>query len=112
MRREELAPYLLGQPFEPRQWISSQLNEARWIRTLGVVAGWPGHLWYCGIAYDESTFRDVTFDPDPRYHTKWHEMKALLDRHIPYPDFNDPVLKEAWKREFSERDPYDIYTSK
>ena len=106
---KSFAPYLLGKPFKSRQWISTQLNEARWIRTREWLLDGNAHLWYCGSAYDETSFEDVTFNPDPSYQAKWHEMKSLLDQHIPYPDFDDPVLKEAWDKEFSSREPYTIY---
>lgn len=104
------APYLLGNDFEPRSWISSQLNEARWLRTREWLLDGEGHFWYCGRDADEQQHQDVTFENNPEFIMKRRELEALLNQHIPFPDLDHPYLKSKWEAEFLKRPPYEIYS--
>lgn len=79
---ESFAPYLLGNPFVGREWISAQLDEARWLRTREWLLDGNGDLWFCGTEYDERNYQLVT-PSDSLYASKKAELQLILDQNIP-----------------------------
>ncbi len=83
MHGQSFASYLLGEPFEPRGWISAQYDSARWIRTREWLLDGDGALWYCGDQYDERNFEKITDLSSEKYALKKQELQTLLDENIP-----------------------------
>jgi len=82
MDGHSLAPYLLGKGFHPRQWISAQLDSARWLRTREWLLDGKGDLWYCGKEFDERKFINMSKSEDREAINKRKELQKLLDENI------------------------------
>lgn len=83
MHGKSFASYLQGETFESRDWIASQLDEARWLRTQEWLLDGNGDLWFCGDESDEQMFQKVNVQSSEEYKLKKQEMQALLDQNIP-----------------------------
>jgi arylsulfatase A-like enzyme len=82
MDGHSFAPYLSGEKFEPRQWISAQLDYARWIRTREWLLDGNGQLWYCGKESDERKFTNLSGSTKEEHLAKKKELEDLRDTHI------------------------------
>ncbi len=86
MDGHSFAPYLLGYEFEPRQWISAQLDEARWLRTREWLLDGKGDLWFCGYEFDEREFINLSGSTKKEHLNKKKELEELRNKHIPEMD--------------------------
>lgn len=92
------APLLLGRPFQPREWIFSQLHQARWLRDKRWLLDGYGRFWDCGQNRDETKgYLDVTFSDSAEVIAARKRFEKILDT-IPKPDFDDPDTKASWQR--------------
>ncbi|MBE0655154.1 MAG: sulfatase-like hydrolase/transferase, partial [Bacteroidales bacterium] len=83
MDGHSFAPYLRGEPFTPRQWISAQLDAARWIRTREWLLDGKGQLWHCGSESDERKFNNLSNSSLEEHLLKKKELQDLMDANIP-----------------------------
>ncbi|MEQ9300514.1 MAG: sulfatase-like hydrolase/transferase [Cyclobacteriaceae bacterium] len=85
------APYLRGESFTPREWISAQHYRsdssyvARWLRTDNWLLDGAGDLWDCSSGPEEGDFVKVTdFTIQANQDTLDH-LQQILDQNIPDP---------------------------
>lgn len=83
MDGHSLAPYLLGNEFEPREWISAQLDTAIWFRTREWLLDGKGELWYCGNEFDERKFTNLDESENIEHIKKKKEMLDLMNIRLP-----------------------------
>jgi arylsulfatase A-like enzyme len=83
MDGHSFASYLLGEKFKPREWISAQLDSARWIRTREWLLDGKGELWYCGKEFDERKFINLSQSNKKEDLKKKKEMQKLMNENIP-----------------------------
>ncbi|QHI68686.1 sulfatase-like hydrolase/transferase [Tichowtungia aerotolerans] len=127
---KSFAPYLLGKPFEPREWVFMQFNNARWLRNDRWLLDGYGRFYDCGDERDESTgygalsqceplgangpkdpdigYQDVTESYDPEVVAARKRFEAIL-KDLPGPDYNDPETKAAWQKFRSWNKPVQLY---
>ncbi len=82
MDGHSFAPYLKGRKFEPRQWISAQLDRSRWIRTREWLLDGNGQLWFCGKETDERKFINLSGSTKEEHLAKKKELENLRDANI------------------------------
>ena len=80
---KSFAPYLHGESFISREWISAQQDSSRWLRTREWLLDGDGALWYCGDEFDERKFEKVTDFSSEVNVKKREELWAILDQNIP-----------------------------
>jgi arylsulfatase A len=71
------APQLRGRPGEPRQWVYSQLGEARFVRTRRWKLYGDGRLF--DILADASERRDLAAEPTPKVAAVRKRLQDVLD---------------------------------
>jgi arylsulfatase A-like enzyme len=91
------APYLLGEPFTPRETIQMAMNNARWVRDTDWLLDGRGRFYDTRGAANRDEYRDVSECADPEVIAARRRFEAHLQR-IPLPDENDPATRRAWKR--------------
>lgn len=91
------APYLLGQPFTPRETIQMAMNNARWIRDRDWLLDGRGHFFDVRGASRREDYKDVSESDDPQAIKARKRFERLL-KDIPLPDENDPLTRKAWEK--------------
>ena len=94
---QSLAPYLLGEPFTPRETIRTALNNARWVRDRDWLLDGRGRFYDTRGAANRDGYRDVSESKDAAVIAARKRFETYLQA-IPLPDENDPSTREAWKR--------------
>jgi arylsulfatase A-like enzyme len=127
---KSFAPYLQGKPFEPREWVFMQFNNARWLRDERWLLDGYGRFYDCGRERDESTgygplapseplgsngpkdpdigYKDVSESHDPEAIAARKRFELIL-KDLPGPDCNDPETKQAWKKFRQWKPPVEVY---
>ncbi len=83
MHGHSFAPYLLGEAFTAREWISAQLDTARWLRTREYLIDGNGDFWYCGEAFDAKNYINLTQSRVNEHVAKKEELQRIRDLNIP-----------------------------
>jgi arylsulfatase A len=91
------APYLLGQPFTPRETIRTAMNNARWVRDKDWLLDGRGLFYDTRGAANRDEYRDVTSSNDPEVVAARQRFETYL-QDFPPPDENDPSTRRAWQR--------------
>lgn len=94
------APLITGQHFTGREWIFTQWNGCRWLRTKQWLIDGRGSFYYCGDERNEwvkGAYKDVTKSTDREVIEARKNMEKTL-KTMPAPNYNDPVLKAQWKK--------------
>jgi len=91
------APYLLGQPFTPRETIQMAMNNARWIRDRDWLLDGKGRFFDLRGATRQSDYKDVSESSAPGVVEARKRFEHLLEN-IPLPDENEPLTRNAWKK--------------
>jgi len=90
------APYLLGEPFTPRETIQMAMNNARWVRDNDWLLDGRGRFYDTRGAANRDEYRDVSESADPEVIAARKRFETYLQE-IPLPDENDPATRRAWK---------------
>ncbi len=91
------APYLLGQPFTPRETIQMAMNNARWIRDRNWLLDGTGRFFDLRGATKQADYKDVSESGDPEVVEARKRFEHLLEN-MPLPDENDPLTRDSWKK--------------
>ena len=91
------APYLLGDPFTPRETIQMAMSNARWVRDNDWLLDGRGRFYDTRGAAHRDGYRDVSESADPEVVAARRRFESYLQK-IPLPDENDPATRRAWKR--------------
>ena len=91
------APYLLGEPFTPRETIRMAMNNARWVRDRDWLLDGRGRFHDTRGNANRDEYRDVSESEDPEVVAARRRFERYL-REIPLPDENDPATQQAWQR--------------
>lgn len=91
------APYLLGQPFAPRETIRMAMNNARWIRDADWLLDGRGRFWDVRGAGSQEAYRDVSISEDPGVVAARMRFDGYL-RDFSLPDESDPMTRDAWRK--------------
>lgn len=91
------APYLLDQPFTPRETVRMAMSNARWIRDADWLLDGRGRFWDVRGADSREAYRDVTVSDDPVVAAARRRFETYLED-FPTPDKADPPAAEAWRR--------------
>ena len=91
------APYLLGEPFVPRETIQMAMNNARWVRDKEWLLDGRGRFYDTRGAANRDEYRDVSESKDPEVIAARKRFEKYLEK-IPLPDEKDPSTRQAWKR--------------
>jgi arylsulfatase A-like enzyme len=104
------APYLLGEPFTPRETIQMAMNNARWVRDKDWLLDGRGRFYDTHRAESREGYRDVTLSKDPQVVAARKRFAKYLNE-IPLPDENDPSTAKEWKRFRTSPDgaPVEVY---
>jgi len=91
------APYLMGEPFTPRETIRTAMNNARWVRDRDWLLDGRGRFYDTRGAANRDDYRDVSKSEAPEVVAARKRFEGYL-REIPLPDENDPGTRDAWQR--------------
>ncbi len=91
------APYLLGEPFVPRETIQMAMNNARWVRDKEWLLDGRGRFYDTRGAANRDEYRDVSESKEPEVIAARKRFEKYLEK-IPLPDEKDPSTRKAWKR--------------
>jgi arylsulfatase A-like enzyme len=91
------APYLLGEPFVPRETIQMAMNNARWVRDKEWLLDGRGRFYDTRGAANRNEYRDVSESKNPEVIAARKRFEKYLQK-IPLPDEKDPSTRQAWKR--------------
>lgn len=97
------APYLLGQPFTPRETIRMAMNNARWIRDREWLLDGCGRFFDVRGSPSQSEYKDVSTSGAPDVIAARTRFERILEE-FPLPDESDPLTQSAWRR-FRESGP-------
>lgn len=99
------APLLLGKPFHGRDWIFTQLDDARWLRDKRWLLDGDGNFYDCGANRDETKgYHNVTASQDPEVLSARQHFDQIL-RSLPQTDFTSPDLKNQWEKFYQQKQP-------
>jgi len=91
------APYLLGEPFVPRETIQTAMNNARWERDKEWLLDGRGRFYDTRGAGNRDEYRDVSESKDPEVIAARKRFEKYLQK-ILLPNEKDPSTRQAWKR--------------
>jgi arylsulfatase A-like enzyme len=91
------APLLLGKPFKPRGFARMAMNNARWVRTEDWLLDGYGRLYKVTGARTRKDYRDMTGSDDPEAVAAYSKLRALAEKHLLLPNYNDPLTRDAWQ---------------
>jgi hypothetical protein len=91
------APYLLGEPFTPRDTIRMAMNNARWVRDNDWLLDGRGRFYDTRGAKNRDDYRDVSTSDDPDVVAARQRFETYL-QDFPLPDENDPSTRKTWQR--------------
>jgi arylsulfatase A-like enzyme len=90
------APLLRGEDFQGRDWIFTQMGEARWLRDDRWLLDGKGRFYESGQNRDETAgYRDVTLSDDAEVITARMRFEEIL-QDIPPIDYDHPETKQRW----------------
>jgi arylsulfatase A-like enzyme len=104
------APYLLGEPFTPRETIQMAMNNARGVRDNDWLLDGRGRFYDTRGAANRDEYRDVSESADPEVIAARKRFETYLEK-IPLPDESDPSTRRAWKlfRSMPQGKPVDVF---
>lgn len=104
-----LTPLLTGKRFTPRDYIFTQLGEARWIRDSRWLLDGNGRFWDCGTSREEwKGYKDVTESTDHDVIAARKRFEQISKRY-PQPDLQNQATAAAWKKYLESRKPFVPY---
>lgn len=104
------APYLLGEPFTPRETIQMAMNNARWVRDNDWLLDGRGRFYDTRGAANRDEYRDVRAAMTSGSADSRKRFETYLEN-IPLPDESDPSTRRAWKlfRSMPQGKPVDVF---
>jgi arylsulfatase A-like enzyme len=91
------APYLLGEPFTPRETIRMAMSNARWVRDRDWLLDGRGRFYDTRGAANRDDYRDVSTSDDPEVVAAHRRFETYL-QDFPPPDENDLSTLKTWQR--------------
>ena len=91
------APYLLGEPFTPRETIRMAMNNARWVRDRDWLLDGRGRFYDTRGAANRDEYRDVSESTNTEAIAARKRFEMYLQE-IPLPDINDPATAKLWRQ--------------
>jgi arylsulfatase A-like enzyme len=91
------APYLLGEPFTPRETIRMAMNNARWVRDRDWLLDGRGRFYDTRGAANRDEYRDVSESDELEVIAARERFEKYLQE-IPLPDINDPATAKLWRQ--------------
>lgn len=103
------ADMLLGRAYTPREWIFTQMDEARWLRDKRWLLDGNGRFWDCADLRDETVgYRDVTESTDDEVIAARRRFEAILDGFPPI-DYDHPDTRAKWAQHRAGHAPHRPY---
>lgn len=104
------APLILGQPYDPREFIHMEFGNARWIRTGDWLLDGEGRLWDSRQTRNEADYVDVSESNSSAAIAARIELESLLSS-VPLPDYFNPVTEAGWNFYWERAEPVNAFRS-
>jgi hypothetical protein len=96
----------------PLGYIRMAMSNARWMRNRNCMLDGRGHFYKVTDAGTREDYENVTNSQEREAIEARERLQRHLDRHMPLPDYSDPLTEHSWERYFRYKQPVEVYHPK